>query len=76
MHGCPPRALLTILDWTRSGSVGVLFNSFEYALFLPTVLILYWRLPRRFQNPLLLVASYVFYGSWDWRFLGLLLQHP
>jgi D-alanyl-lipoteichoic acid acyltransferase DltB (MBOAT superfamily) len=50
----------------------VLFNSFEFAVFLPLVLILYWTLPRRFQNPLLLVASYVFYGAWDWRFLGLL----
>ena len=51
----------------------MLFNSFEFALFLPTVFVLYWVLPRRFQNPLLLVASYVFYGAWDWRFLGLLL---
>ena len=51
----------------------MLFNSFGFALFLPTVLILYWALPKRFQNRFLLVASYVFYGSWDWRFLGLLL---
>jgi len=50
----------------------LLFNSFTFAVFLPVVLILYWTLPRRFQNPLLLVASYVFYGAWDWRFLGLL----
>jgi alginate O-acetyltransferase complex protein AlgI len=49
------------------------FNSFEFALFFPAVLILYWTVPRRWQNPLLLVASYVFYGAWDWRFLGLLL---
>jgi len=50
----------------------LLFNSFDFAIFLPVVLVLYWTLPRRFQNPLLLVASYVFYGAWDWRFLGLL----
>jgi D-alanyl-lipoteichoic acid acyltransferase DltB (MBOAT superfamily) len=49
------------------------FNSVQYAVFLPSVIALYWllRTPRR-QNLLLLVASYVFYGAWDWRFLGLL----
>ena len=51
----------------------MLFNSFEFALFLPTVFILYWALPGRFRNSLLVVASYVFYAAWDWRFLGLLL---
>ena len=48
------------------------FNSFEYAVFLPVVLFLYWTVLRRRQNALLLVASYVFYAAWDWRFLGLL----
>lgn len=51
----------------------MVFNSFAFALFMPTVFVLYWTLPRRFQNPLLLAASYVFYGAWDWRFGGLLL---
>ncbi|MFQ5517934.1 MAG: MBOAT family O-acyltransferase [Acidimicrobiia bacterium] len=51
----------------------MLFNSFEYAVFLPLVLILYWTALRKRQNALLLVASYVFYGSWDWRFLGLII---
>jgi D-alanyl-lipoteichoic acid acyltransferase DltB (MBOAT superfamily) len=51
----------------------VTFNSFQYALFLPIVVLLYWRLKHREQNVLLLVASYLFYGAWDYRFLGLLL---
>ena len=50
----------------------MVFNSFEFALFLAVVMVLYWSLPGRYQNPLLLVASYVFYGAWDWRFLGLI----
>ncbi|HEY2429423.1 MAG TPA: MBOAT family protein [Acidimicrobiales bacterium] len=49
------------------------FNSLQYALFLPAVLLVYWQLKRRQQNWLLLVASYVFYGAFDWRFLGLLM---
>ena len=49
------------------------FDSVTFALFLPLVYALYWALPSvRAQNLLLLVASYVFYGAWDWRFLGLL----
>ncbi|RMH22291.1 MAG: MBOAT family protein [Acidobacteria bacterium] len=54
----------------------MLFNSFAFALFLPAVYVLYWSLqgrPLRLQNLLLLVASYVFYGWWDWRFLGLIV---
>ena len=50
----------------------MIFNSFEFAVFFVAVLALYWTLPSRFQNPLLLVASYVFYAAWDWRFLGLI----
>lgn len=52
------------------------FNSIPYLLFLPAVFSLYWLLQRRrvrWQNALLLGASYLFYGWWDWRFLGLLL---
>lgn len=51
----------------------MLFNSLEYAVFLPLVLLLYWQLRHRAQNVLLLAASYLFYGWWDYRFLGLLL---
>ncbi len=53
----------------------MLFNSLDFAVFLPIVFILYWMLlrnNRKLQNVLLLVASYVFYGWWDWRFLGLI----
>ena len=48
------------------------FNSLEFFVFLPTVVGLYWALPQRPRLWLLLVASYVFYGWWDARFLGLL----
>lgn len=51
----------------------MVFNSVTFLIFLFVVLALYYRLPFRRQNVLLLVASYVFYGWWDWRFLGLLL---
>ncbi len=51
----------------------MLFNSFEYLIFLPLVLTVYYVLTRRAQNAFLVVASYVFYGWWDWRFLGLIL---
>ena len=50
----------------------MIFNSFIFWAFFATVLLLYWRLPLRGQNRLLLVASYIFYGYWDWRYLGLL----
>lgn len=52
------------------------FQSFEYIVFLPIVFLLYWTVSRRnktLQNGLIVVASLVFYGWWDWRFLGLLL---
>ena len=53
----------------------MLFNSTEYLLFLPIVFIIYWLLNGKFksQNILLLVASYVFYAWWDWRFLSLII---
>jgi len=50
----------------------MLFNSITYAVFLPVVLGLYWQLRPRAQNVLILVASYVFYGAWDYRFLSLI----
>lgn len=49
----------------------MLFNSFFFWVFFLTVFVAYWRLSHRGQNALLLVASYYFYGCWDWRFLGL-----
>lgn len=50
-----------------------LFHSFDFVLFFAAVFALYWLLPKRFKNSLLLIASYTFYASWDWRFLGLIL---
>ncbi len=54
----------------------MLFNSFLYALFFPVVFLLYWIPAGKFrtawQNILLLIASYVFYCSWDWRFAFLI----
>src|SRR5258708_6466820 len=62
---------------TRSSSVatggGMLFNSVEFLFFfLPIVYSLYWVLPFRWQNRLLLAAGYLFYGWWDVRFLFLI----
>jgi len=54
----------------------MLFNSLEFAIFLPIVFILYWFITNKnltIQNILLLIASYVFYGWWDWRFLSLII---
>jgi len=54
----------------------MLFNSLNFAIFLPTVFILYWFATKKslkFQNILLLISSYFFYACWDWRFLFLLV---
>lgn len=52
------------------------FNSIDFAIFLPIVFVLYWFVTQKYlrlQNALLVVASYVFYGWWDWRFLSLIV---
>ena len=51
----------------------MIFDSFTFLLFLSIVLFLYAVLAHRWQNRMLLVASYVFYGWWDYRFLSLIL---
>lgn len=54
----------------------MLFNSFEFLLFLPIVYILYWFVfnrTLRIQNLLILLSSYFFYGWWSWQFMGLLM---
>lgn len=51
----------------------MLFNSIEFLIFLAVVYAAYRVLPFRGQNWMLLVASYVFYGWWDWRFLFLMI---
>ena len=53
----------------------MLFNSLDFAIFLPVVFIFYWFVLNdsvRLQNILIVVASYIFYGWWDWRFLSLI----
>lgn len=53
----------------------MLFNSFEFLLFLPVVFLLYWFVFNKSlgsQNFLVLIASYFFYGWWSWKFLLLL----
>ncbi len=61
----------------------MLFNSLQYAIFLPIVFLLYWFVFDRFiskskwqlrlQNAFVVVASYIFYGWWNWRFLLLIV---
>ena len=51
----------------------MLFNSIDFAVFLPIVFILYWFVTNKnlkLQNFLIVAASYLFYGWWDWRFLS------
>lgn len=52
----------------------MLFNSIEFAIFLPIVFLLYWfafKKNLKLQNLFIVVVSYIFYGWWDWRFLFL-----
>ncbi|MEK7173420.1 MAG: MBOAT family protein, partial [Patescibacteria group bacterium] len=52
----------------------MIFNSIDFAIFLPIVFILYWFVVNKYlklQNLLIVCASYVFYGWWDYRFLSL-----
>tara|TARA_B110000240_G_scaffold159060_1_gene177306 strand:- start:1306 stop:2754 length:1449 start_codon:yes stop_codon:yes gene_type:complete len=52
------------------------FNSLDFAIFLPIVFFLYWFVFQKnikLQNALIVLASYVFYGWWDWRFLSLII---
>ncbi len=60
----------------------MLFNSIEFAVFLPIVFLLYWfvfdyalkgcKRQLLWQNLFVVVVSYIFYGWWDWRFLILI----
>ncbi|PKG43645.1 MBOAT family O-acyltransferase [Psychroflexus sp. MES1-P1E] len=54
----------------------MLFNSIDFAIFLPLVFIIYWFVANKnlkLQNLLIVVSSYIFYSWWDWRFLSLIL---
>ena len=48
-------------------------NSIDFVLFFVLVFILYWVFPKKWKNALLLLASYIFYASWNWKFLSLIL---
>lgn len=53
----------------------MLFNSIDFGIFLPIVFILYWFVTNKnlkLQNLFIVIASYIFYGWWDWRFLSLI----
>ena len=53
----------------------MLFNSLEFAIFLPIVFIIYWFVLQKnlkLQNLFIVVVSYIFYGWWDYRFLFLI----
>jgi len=52
------------------------FNSIEFSIFLPIIFFLYWFITNKnlkIQNVLIIIASYIFYGWWDWRFLSLII---
>lgn len=54
----------------------MLFNSLDFAIFLPLVFLIYWFVlgkNLKIQNIFVLLASFIFYGWWDWRFLSLLI---
>jgi D-alanyl-lipoteichoic acid acyltransferase DltB (MBOAT superfamily) len=51
----------------------VLFNSLQFWFFFAVFVFLYFRFKHQGQNRLILVGSYIFYGAWDWRFVGLLI---
>lgn len=53
----------------------MLFNSIEFAIYLPIVFLLYWFVCQKkiaIQNVFIVLVSYIFYGWWDWRFLLLM----
>jgi len=51
----------------------MIFTSYTYVFFLAAAFLIHWSLPRAARKPFLILASYVFYASWDWRFCFLLL---
>lgn len=53
----------------------MLFNSLDFLVFFILVFAIYWSVPaknKQLRSAVILVASYFFYGYWDWRFLGLI----
>ena len=52
------------------------FTTFEYLLFFLLTLSCFYLGPVSFRKPILLLASYIFYASWNWKFIPLLLAIP
>ncbi|MDR1937782.1 MAG: MBOAT family protein, partial [Tannerellaceae bacterium] len=53
----------------------MLFNSIDFAVFLPIVFVFYWFVTNKhlmLQNACIVLASYIFYAWWDYRFLSLI----
>jgi alginate O-acetyltransferase complex protein AlgI len=53
----------------------MLFNSWQYIIFLVVVTLIYWLILAKrvnYRNVFILLISYLFYGLWDWKFLGLI----
>jgi D-alanyl-lipoteichoic acid acyltransferase DltB (MBOAT superfamily) len=67
------RAMVRLADLGTAvhNSRTMLFNTWTFLCFGVIVFALYYVLPFRWQNRMLLAASYIFYGAWDWRFLSL-----
>lgn len=64
------------MNYLKESGQPMLFNSIDFALFLPVVFLIYWLVgngDRLKQNIITVAASYLFYGWWDWRFLSLLI---
>lgn len=58
--------------WWYPSRLRMLFNTWAFWVFLAVAVPLYWVLPFRWQNRMLIVASYYFYGCWNWKFLPLI----
>lgn len=73
----PKCSLAKTGEWIKSlprpAPISMLFNTIQFGLFYVVVLVLYSGLTHRWQNRMLLVASYVFYAAWDVRFCALML---
>lgn len=51
----------------------MIFNSLQYAVFLPIVFLIFWYLPERFRCYFILLASYIFYMCWRWEYIFLII---
>jgi len=51
----------------------MLFNTIDFAIFLPLVVVLYYLIPHKFRWTLLLAASYYFYMSWKVEYIFLII---